>query len=76
MSGVARFGYAVTFFVLKCFERRMVEVGGFEPPTPCMPCKCSPAELNPLKVTALIIRSIKASVNLWRKYRKSLIVNR
>ena len=19
----------------------MVEIGGFEPPTPCMPCKCS-----------------------------------
>ena len=51
----------------------LVEVGGFEPPTPCMPCKCSPAELNPLEVTALIIRIIKASVNKIRG--KALTVN-
>lgn len=42
----------------------LVEVGGFEPPTPCMPCKCSPAELNPHKVTALIIRSDSPGVKL------------
>jgi hypothetical protein len=27
--------------------RTLVEHGGFEPPTPCLPGKCSPAELMP-----------------------------
>jgi hypothetical protein len=30
------------------FAHDWVEHGGFEPPTPCLPGKCSPAELMPL----------------------------
>ena len=31
----------------------MVEHGGFEPPTPCLPGKCSPAELMPLDAVSV-----------------------
>ena len=29
-------------FIIDALPVDLVELGGLEPPTPCMPCKCSP----------------------------------
>ena len=53
----------------------LVEAGGFEPPTPCLQSRCSPAELRPLGGLSAVWWALVDSNHRPRPYQGRALTN-